>query len=421
MARTKQEIQKRHQAILVELDQIEELAARENRAFTAEEEQKYDSLMREDNRLHIEIQGMLDEKQLSQFREMKTKSQKLRELLKKVKENRESYSEELTVREEGPNNSTTVLKDKIASGTYQNANANIEASGAVPLTIHELIDTKIAGLELPDDLRLLTGVVGNEIWPYSIDDVEFTVAGEVEPIGEQAINFAKLSATPARVAASVAVSNRAIDNAAFDLLGFVTYKFQKGLAKFAALHVYSHADFQNPLKSPFASLVAEEIALDENFGKNLAKKIAAMWDLGFEGEPELVMSKEVETELAFTKAIPGQIGDRTVIQDGRCLGYRYKVSPYVNYALNSAGAPAPDGNLYIGIGHWGYLAYEQHGEVRFTVDAQSAEVAKRNSTVLVLNTEFSLTELSSKVNGNLSGLPQAFKLIKVVEPEPTTV
>ena len=420
MGKTKAEIQKRHQAILVELDQIEELAARENRPFTKEENDKYDALMREDNRLHIEIQGMLDEHQLSQFREMKTKSQKLRELLKKVKENRESYSEELTVREEGPNNSTTVLKDKIASGTYQNANANIEASGAVPLTIHELIDTKIAGLELPDDLRLLTGVVGNEIWPYSIDDVEFTVAGEVEPIGEQAINFAKLSATPARVAASVAVSNRAIDNAAFDLLGFVTYKFQKGLAKFAALHVYSHADFQNPLKSPFASLVAEEIALDENFGKNLAKKIAAMWDLGFEGEPELVMSKEVETELAFTKAIPGQIGDRTVIQDGRCLGYRYKVSPYVNYALNTADVPAPDGNLYIGIGHWGYLAYEQHGEVRFTVDAQSAEVAKRNSTVLVLNTEFSLTELSSKVNGNLSGLPQAFKLIKVVEPEPTT-
>ena len=421
MGKTKAEIQKRHQAILVELDQIEELAARENRPFTKEENDKYDALMREDNRLHIEIQGMLDEQQLSQFREMKTKSQKLRELLKKVKENRESYSEELTVREEGPNNSTTVLKDKIASGTYQNATANLEASGAVPLTIHELIDTKIAGLELPDDLRLLTGVVGNEIWPYSIDDVEFTVAGEVEPIGEQAINFAKLSATPARVAASVAVSNRAIDNAAFDLLGFVTYKFQKGLAKFAALHIYSHAAFLNPLKSPFATVVAEEIALDENFGKNLAKKIAAMWDLGFEGEPELVMSKEVETELAFTKAIPGQIGDRTVIQDGRCLGYRYKVSPYVNYALNSAGAPAPDGNLYIGIGHWGYLAYEQHGEVRFTVDAQSAEVAKRNSTVLVLNTEFSLTELSSKVNGNLSGLPQAFKLIKVVEPEPTTV
>lgn len=421
MARTKQEIQKRHQAILVELDQIEELAARENRAFTAEEEQKYDSLMREDNRLHIEIQGMLDEKQLSQFREMKTKSQQLRELLKKVKENRESYSEELTVREEGPNNSTTVLKDGIASGTYQNATANLEAAGAIPLTIHELIDTKVAGLELPDDLRLLTGVIGNEVWPYAIDDVEFTVAGEVEPIGEQAINFAKLNANPERVAASIAVSNRAIDNSAFDLLGFITYKFQKGFAKFAALHIYSHAKFDNYLKSPFTSVDVEEVALDENVGLNLAKKVAAMWDLGFEGEPEMVMSKEVETELAFRRRIPGQIGDRTVIEDGRCLGYRYKVSPYVNYALNSStGAPAPDGNLYIGIGHWGYLAYEQHGEVRFTVDAQSAEVAKRNTTVLVMNTELSLTELSSKVNGNISNKPQAFKLIKLVEGEPTT-
>ena len=166
--------------------------------------------------------------------------------------------------------------------------------------------------------------------------------------------------------------------------------------------------------------MVEEVALDDNVGLNLAKKVAAMWDLGFEGEPEMVMSKEVETELAFRRRIPGQIGDRTVIEDGRCLGYRYKVSPYVNYALNSAGVPVPDGNLYIGIGHWGYLAYEQHGEVRFTVDAQSAEVAKRNTTVLVLNTEYSLTELSSKVNGNDSGRPQAFKLIKLVEGEPTT-
>lgn len=420
MARTKQEIQKRHQEILVELDKIEELATRENRALTKEEEQKYDALMREDNRLHIEIQGMLDEHQLAQFREMKTKSQQLRELLKNVKAKRESFSEVLQVREEGPNNTTTVLKDAITSGTYQNATANLEASGAVPLTIHELIDTKVAGLELPDDLRLLTGVIGNEVWPYSIDDVEFTVAGEVEPIGEQAINFAKLNASPERVAAAVAVSNRAIDNDAFDLLGFITYKFQKGFAKFAALHIYSHANFSNALKSPFASVVVEEVALDDNVGLNLAKKVAAMWDLGFEGEPEMVMSKEVETELAFRRRIPGQIGDRTVIEDGRCLGYRYKVSPYVNYALNSAGVPVPDGNLYIGIGHWGYLAYEQHGEVRFTVDAQSAEVAKRNTTVLVLNTEYSLTELSSKVNGNDSGRPQAFKLIKLVEGEPTT-
>ena len=410
MAKTKSEIQKRHQDILVELDKIEELAPRENRAFTDEETRKYDALMREDNRLHIEIQGMLDESQLAQFRELKSKNQQLRELLKKCVDNRESYSEDLQVRDTA-NNSTTVLKDAITSGTYQNSTANIEASGAVPLTIHELIDTKVAGLELPDDLRLLTGVIGNEIWPYSIDDVEFTVAGEVEPVGEQTINFAKLSASPERVAAAVAVSNRAIDNTAFDLLGFVTYKFRKGLAKFNALHIYSHCNFSNNLKSPFASVSPIEITLDENIGKNIAKEVADMWDKGFEGEPEMVMDKATETELMFTKAIPGQCGDRTVIEDGRCVGYRYKVSPYVNYALDGA-TPKTDGNHYIGIGHWGYLAFEQHGTVRFTVDSQSAEVAKRNSTVLVLNTEYSLTELSQKVNG-ANGI-QAFKLLKIV-------
>ena len=410
---TKSEIQKRHHDILVEMDNMEEVASRENRAFTEEENRKYDSLVREDNMLHSMIQGMLDDKQLAQFREIKSKNQQLRELLKKCKENRESYSEVLQVRE-AANNSTTVLKDKIASGTYQNATANLEAAGAVPLTIHELIDTKVAGLELPDDLKFLTGVIGNEIWPYAINDVEFTVAGEVEPISEQAINFAKLSATPERVAASVAVSNRAIDNAAFDLIGFVTYKFQKGLAKFNALHVYSHCAFENALKSPFASVTPVELTMDENFGKNLAGEVASMWDLGFEGEPEMVMSKTIETELMFTKAVPGQCGDRTVVQDGRCVGYRYKVSPYINFALNGGNVPAADGNQYIGIGHWGYLAFEQHGEVRFTVDSQSAEVAKRDSTVLVLSTELSLSELSSKVNGNASGKPQAFKLIKVV-------
>ena len=257
MGKTKTEIQKRHQEILVELDHMEELAQRENRAFTEEENAKYDALMREDNRLHIEIQGLLDEKQLEQFREMKTKSAHLREVLKQCKENRESFSEELQAREAA--NATTVLKDAV---TGSNTSANLEASGAIPLTIHELIDTKVSGLELPEDLQMLTGVVGNEVWPYSIDDVEFTVAGEVEKIDEKALNFAKIQASPERVAASIAVSNRAIDNAAFDLLGFVTYKFQKGIAKFKALHVYSHAQFDNALKSPFALVDVEEITLD---------------------------------------------------------------------------------------------------------------------------------------------------------------
>ena len=145
--RTKAEIQKRHHEILVELDKMEELAAKEERELTKEEIQKYDSLVREDNRLHIEMQGLLDEKEMEKYRQQKSKNTLLREILKKCKEERE--------------NATTILQNKVAEGGDQNITANIEASGAVPLTIHELIDTKVEGLELPDDLRMLTGVIGN--------------------------------------------------------------------------------------------------------------------------------------------------------------------------------------------------------------------------------------------------------------------
>ena len=168
--------QNRHHEILVELDKMDELIERENRAFTKEEVEKYESLMREDNRLNGIIEGMLTGKKLEEHRERKAKSQILRELFIKCREDKVALAEDMHDREAA--NSTTILLNPAAGNTK----ANIEASGAIPLTIHELIDTKVPGLELPGDLKLLTGVTGNQVWPYAIDDVEFTVAGEVEKI-----------------------------------------------------------------------------------------------------------------------------------------------------------------------------------------------------------------------------------------------
>ena len=403
--------QTRHHEIMVELDKMDELKERENRPFTEAEVGKYEALMREDTRLNGIMESMLTGKKLEEFREKKAKGEQLRELFKKCREDKVAFSENMHDRAAA--NSTTILLNP-ATG---NTTGNIEASGAIPMTIHELIDTKVPGLELPGDLKILTGVEGNQVWPYAIDDVEFTIAGEVEPIGEQKIDFDKLNANPEHVAAALAISNNAIDNADFDLYSFAQYKMTKGLAKFKALYTYSHCKYQHNLKPVFSLVDVEEITLDENFGKNLALKIAEMWDKGFEGDPWLTFDKTIETEMMFQRRLPGQIGDRTVIEGGKCLGHSYTVSPYINYALDGNGKPAPDGNHYIGIGHWGYCAFQQHGVFRATVDATSAEVSKRNTTVLVINTNYSISELSSKVNGNTSGKPQAFKLLKVVSPE----
>ena len=412
---TKTQIQERQLAIWNEMDNMERQSREANNGeikFTDAEAQKYDALVRESAGLSARAKAMASDAELKNIRSNEEKGAKLREMLKNCVQKRE--------------NATTILANAVTTGTDQNKNANLDAGGLIPVTIRDIIDTKVVGIELPDSLRLVTGVTGTEIIPYSTNDVQFSVNGEVQNVGEQALDFANIQATPVRVAASLAVSHRAIDNAAFDILGFMTFKMQKGWAIFRALHVYAHGAYTK-LQGPFAKIAAadiEELTLDENIGKNLAKKIAEMYDLGFEGDPELIMDKVTEVDLAFTPRIPDTHGDKTVIEDGKCVGYNYKVSPYVDYSIDANGAATKDfagegasrkAVRYIAIGHFGYLSEEQHGEFRFNVDATSAEVFNRATVVISMTTDYSLTELSSKVNGNTNNKPQAFKLIKLVE------
>ena len=401
---TKTEIQKRQSAIWNEMDEIEVRSRKEDGSIqmTDADAAKYDALVRESAGLSSKAKALASDAELANMRSAEEKGAKLREMLKNCVQKRE--------------NATTVLANAVTEGTDKNEYGNLEAGGLIPVTIREIIDTKVAGIELPDSLTLVTGVTGTEIIPYSTNDVKFSVNGEVQKVGEQGLDFAKIQAAPQRVAASVAVSHRAIDNDAFDLLGFVTFKLQKGWAIFRALHVYAHGQY-TLLESPFAKVTPVELTLDENIGKNLAKEIAKMYDLGFEGDPEIIMDKVTEVDLAFTKRIPGSTGDRTVVEDGKCVGYNYKVSPYIDYAINAQGEATKDATYrYIGIGHFGYLSEEQHGEFRFNVDAVSSANFDRGTVVLGVSTDYSLTELSSKVNGNKSGKPQAFKLIKLITP-----
>ena len=98
------------------------------------------------------------------------------------------------------------------------------------------------------------------------------------------------------------------------------------------------------------------------------------------------------------------------------MGYKYVVSPYIDYAIASNGTATKDDDYrYIGIGHFGYLAEQQHGEFRFNIDGTSQANFDRGTVAIGMTTDYSLTELSGKVNGG-DGTPQAFTLIKLVEP-----
>lgn len=404
---TKAQIQERQNAIWNEMDAMEQKSRETNNGdikFTDDEAAKYDALVRESAGLSAKAKALASDAELKNIREGENRAAKLREVIKKCSQQRE--------------NATTILANAVTEGADQNTLGNLESGGLIPVTIAEIIDTKVAGIELPDDLKLVLGVTGTEIIPYSTNDVQFSVEGEVTKVAEQSLNFANIKAAPQRVAASVPVSFRAIDNAAFDIIGFITYKFQKGWAMFRALHIYAHGSYTK-LQSPFAQVTAETLTLDENIGKNLAKKVAEMYDLGFEGEPEFIMDKVTEVELKFTKLIPGSTdSDRTVVENGLCVGYKYKVSPYVDYSIGTSGKATKDADRYIAIGHFGYLQEQQHGEFRFNIDGTSQANFDRGTVAIGMTTDYSLTELSSKVNGNANGKPQAFKLIKLVAATP---
>ena len=405
---TKAQIRERNNAIMDQLDQMEMQSREANHGeikFTDAEAARYDALVRESAGLSARAKELATAEELKNIRSNEDRGAKLREEIKRCAKERAA--------------STTIL----ANTTTDNTTANLEEGGLIPVEIEPLIDTKVAGIELPDDLVMLKGVTGTQIVPYALNDVKFSVEGEVTQVGEQALNFAHLKANPVRVAASVPVSFRAIDNAAFDIIDFVTYKFQKGWAIFRALHVYAHGTYEK-LQSPFAMFQGTdiiELPLDDNIGKNLAKEVAEMYDLGFEGDPEFIMDKTTETDLKFTNLISGASDSvRTVIEGDRCVGYKYKVSPYVDYSINEQGVASKDMRdnkpvRYIAIGHFGYLQEQQHGELRFNVDGTSQANFDRGTVSVGMSTDYSLTELSSKVNGNQSGLPQAFKLIRLVE------
>jgi hypothetical protein len=120
-----------------------------------------------------------------------------------------------------------------------NVNGNIQASGAINLDIKEMLPTLHEGLGLPNGLRIQTGVIGDELWPVSVNDVKIEEVGETVSLTAQDLNFEKIKPVSRRCGLTVEISNRAIDNAAFDLMAFVMAKFDVATRIYLASRIYS--------------------------------------------------------------------------------------------------------------------------------------------------------------------------------------
>ena len=394
--KTKEELQVRNREIQDRMSELNDLAVREKRNFNEDEKREWETLSRESELNMREITAQMTDAELAKHREVVSKGEQLREYFRQVRQGKADREILLWPAQEGETN-------------------NVTASGAISLSIHEMIPTLHEGLDLPASLRIVTGVTGDEIWPVSLNDVEMEEVEEVASLNDQVLDFGNIKPQQRRVGLTVPISNMAIDNAAFDLMAFVQSKFTLALRIYLAKKIYSRANWTGN-KGPFANLAkAGDITIGADAYKNILKAVAAFSDKGFfEGDVVLIMDRETEAELKATPLIAGAAGG-FVVQNGRCAGYPYVVTHYLNTELDSAGHLVPSAKKYIGIGYFEWFALQQHGDVRMITDIYTG--AKKNVTQITLNTAWSMTDLSKKING-ANNVTQAFAVYEVKEQEP---
>ena len=305
---------------------------------------------------------------------------------------------------------TDKTEREITLGTTE-LKGQILNSGAVQLTIRDIIPTLNEGLGLP--LTVVTGVAGEELYPVSVDDAEVEEVGETAALTDQDLDFDHIKVKSYRCGISIVVSNTAIDNADFDLLGFIQQKMTLAVKKYLAKKVYSQAAFTGN-KGPFSGLTpAGTITLaSDNVYEKILTAVAQFTDKGFDAA-KVCLSMDATTEATLKATKRGDNTSAYVIQDGKCAGYDYVVSHYINTKLHTDGTLIPTDDKFLAIGYFNYLAVQQHGPVRLGIDAASKAVMVKNVTAVVLNTAFSITDLSIKLNKKGGSTTQAFALYKI--------
>ena len=371
------------------------LTQMEGRELNSEEQASYDGLTREWKQLNRQIE--IERAARESAPAAKSKREQLREVLQEARH---------------------TVQREIIVGTETNPGAGLN-SGAIDLTIADLIPSLEEGTDLPTAVDIVQGVTGDVVFPADASDMELEEAGEVAVINDQEIDFDHVKAVPARVALSCDISNKLIDNFHFDPLAHIMGKIDKASRLFLATKIYSLANFTG-LKGGFSGLTPKgTITIGANTAAEILAAVAGFTDKGFNTDGLcIVLDAATEARLKVTPVAAGQGG--FIIENGRLLGYEYRVTSRLNTVL---GGDSKTGNSntdttklypttakYIGFGFFQYLKVQQHGEYRLSIDGTSKAQAKKNCVGVTLNTEWSITDLSKHIHDQNGNAVDAFAI-----------
>ena len=116
-----------------------------------EQDRQYDILLRESEGLSARSKAMASGAELAKIQTREDKGKELREMIADCFTHKRAA------------NATTILANAVTTGGDQNVTGNLEAGGLIPVEIRPIIDTNVPGIELPDDLKMLTGVTGTQV------------------------------------------------------------------------------------------------------------------------------------------------------------------------------------------------------------------------------------------------------------------
>ncbi len=401
------ELTEKREAAKDALLDIYDLAEREKRELTEEEQKKADALARDVQNYDQRLRALtLDVERLNPgIRETAAQiiAQNVRE---------KHQTEIIFVRD-------MMMVEDAASG------------GLVPLNVQDILEPLTEGLILHKlGLPMPTGLHGEFVWPM-YEMAEATVLGEGVELSDSEIPFSKLTAAPERISVAYSVTNQAITQTN----GVIEMVVRDVLPKSVALLLNrillsrSKVNGATNLAGPFADAVSMPVKLSaEPTAKELNTLMKArVLSSGIEGSALCwTMTKAMAAILEVTPISKDGIFI-PMIQNEKLLGLpvytsnemcdvektymKYSGTDFTAYTLAEgdkiAGSvtdvkeiASPVKNAiyevrsvteYVGLGDWRYQPMGLFGSIRFTVDPYSK--ARKDAVDFVLNCDYATKTL----------------------------
>lgn len=272
------------------------------------------------------------------------------------------------------------------------------------LVVRDIVDVdrkdqdlfSVLGIEIP------TGVSGGAIqWPY-MGGISVVIADELASSTDRTPDLSKQQAIPVRLTAKVPISNQTMESNGFDLVEYIRRGMGSALRKKLNYAACSTEKAASNFYGGFANTT--ESGTYGQSGYTAGKQSGTYKTLSYSTFTEMLgklaaRSIPVDQYTAFViggddfwklKGTPRDSGSGLMVidDDNRIAGVPVIVSNNINKTTDGSAVGATHN---IGLGNFSYLPVLNHGNIRITVDSTSATAGDTDSTIVIVNADFSMT------------------------------